>query len=293
MVTALALSAALAYGVADFLGGAVARRSTALRALLWCVPTGLALVLAGTLLTGGTPDTRSLAWGLGAGLAGGTGLMTFYRALAKGPMSVVAPVSALTASLLPVVVGVLRGERLDTAVMLGVALCLVAIGLVSMEEGRPEAADVQATGLRRHLDSGPVMAAVSGACFGIFFILLKEAGDGAGLWPLVAARLGNLLVVVAAFVVLFRLRGGDTGPKVSGRVLITLALISGALDAGANVLYFLAVRDGLLSLAAVLTSLYPAVTVLMARIAYSERLRTVQQLGLALAAAGVALVTVG
>ncbi|MFI0453403.1 EamA family transporter [Actinomadura sp. 6N118] len=287
MVTVLALGAALSYGVADFLGGAVARRSTALKALLWCVPTGLAFVVIATLLTGGTPSFPSMAWGFGAGVAGGTGLITFYRALAQGPMSVVAPVSALTASLLPVGVGLLRGERLDATVLLGVLLCLVAIGLVSMEENGE---DRQAA--TNWLDNGPVMAGLSGACFGVFFILLKEAGDGSGLWPLVAARTGNLVVILAAFLLLTRLRP-DTGPKVSGRLMIGLALLSGALDAGANALYFLAVQDGMLSLAAVLTSLYPAITVLMARIAYSERLRAVQQIGLAIAAAGVALVTVG
>ncbi|MFG1998290.1 EamA family transporter [Spirillospora sp. NPDC048911] len=287
MVTILALGAALSYGVADFLGGAVARRSTALKALLWCVPTGLTFIVIATLLTGGTPAAPSMAWGFGAGLAGGTGLITFYRALAQGPMSVVAPVSALTASLLPVGVGLLRGERLDTTVLLGVLLCLVAIGLVSMEENDDERATAT-----NWLDNGPVMAGVSGACFGVFFILLKEAGDNSGLWPLVGARLGNLVIVLAAFAVLARLRPG-AAPKVSGRLMIGLALLSGVLDAGANVLYFLAVQDGMLSLAAVLTSLYPAITVLMARIAYSERLRAVQQIGLALAAAGVALVTVG
>ncbi|MBO2453609.1 EamA family transporter [Actinomadura barringtoniae] len=135
------------------------------------------------------------------------------------------------------------------------------------------------------------MAGISGACFGIFFIMLKQAGDGAGLWPLVAARTGNLVVIVVAFI--FMARMGETGPKVSGRFLIGLALLSGALDASANALYFLAVQDGMLSLAAVLTSLYPAITVLLARVAYSERLRVVQQVGLAIAAAGVALVTVG
>ncbi|MFI6514473.1 EamA family transporter [Spirillospora sp. NPDC050679] len=293
MITALALAAALAYGVADFLGGAVARRSSALRALLWCVPTGLLLTLAGALLTAGGPAAVPMAWGLAAGLAGGTGLITFYRALARGPMSVVAPVSALTSALIPIAVGLLRGERLDAVVLAGVLLCLVAIGLVSMESDGTAERAAPAAGLRRLADSGPVMAALSGACFGIFFTVIKEAGDGAGLWPLVGARIGTLSVVLAALLALARLRPDAIGPPVPGRALVGLALLSGALDAGANVLYFLAAQQGLLSLAAVLTSLYPAVTVLMARIAYSERLRAVQRVGLVVAAAGVALVTVG
>ncbi len=126
------------------------------------------------------------------------------------------------------------------------------------------------------------MAGISGTCFGVFFVLLKEAGDGSGLWPIVGARLGNLVIVIVALLVL-AFRGGDQGPRVSGRTLIALALLSGSLDASANVLYFLAVHDGLLSLAAVRTSLYPAITMLLARVAYSERLRTVQRVGMAVA----------
>ncbi|MQY05371.1 DMT family transporter [Actinomadura macrotermitis] len=288
MVTVLALAAALAYGVADFLGGAVARRSTALKAVALCVPVGLAVLLAAALLTGGRPTGAGLAAGLAGGLAGGAGLITFYRALARGPMSVVAPVSALAAALLPVLAGVARGERLDTGSIVGVLLCLVAIGLVSMESG---GADRPAG--RSPLDNGPLMAAVSGACFGVFFIMLKAAGDGGGLWPLVAARAGNLIAVGVALLVAFRLHGGLPGPRLTGRAVVGLALLSGALDAAANTLYFLAAQAGLLSLAAVLTSLYPAITVLLARVAYSERLRAVQRVGMGVAVAGVTLVTVG
>ncbi|GAA4379264.1 DMT family transporter [Actinomadura verrucosospora] len=290
MVTVLALAAALAYGVADFLGGTVTRGSTAIRALTWCVPIGLAVVLVSALLTGGDVSPGPMAWGFVAGLCGGGGLIAFYRALARGPMSVVAPVSALAAAVIPVAVGVAQGERLDASVLLGVLLCLVAIGLVSMEAGDGPAAE--GAGRRRLLDSGPVMAALSGSCFGVFFVLLKEAGDGTGLWPIVGARLGNLAIVAVALLFLAA-RGGNAGPRLSGRKLIILALLSGSLDAGANVLYFLAVHHGMLSLAAVLTSLYPAITVLLARVAYSERLRAVQRVGMAVAVAGVALVTVG
>ena len=293
MITVLALSAALTYGVADFLGGAVTRRSTALRVLTWAVPVGLAVLLAAALVSGGSPATGPMAWGFTAGLCGGAGLLTFYRALARGPMNVVAPVSALAAAVLPVAAGIARGERLDTSVVVGVLLCLVAIGLVSMEaDNGDKSTGTAAGGRRRLLDSGPVMAGLSGTCFGIFFILLKEAGDGAGLWPIVGARVGNVALVAAALLVL-GLRGVGLGPPVPGRRLIGLALLSGTLDASANVLYFLAAHGGMLSLTAVLTSLYPAITVLLARAAYSERLRTVQRLGMAVAIAGVALVTVG
>ncbi|QFG23217.1 EamA family transporter [Actinomadura sp. WMMB 499] len=289
MVTILALGAALSYGVADFLGGAVSRRATALQALLWCVPVGFAVVLTAALIDGGAPTATSLTWGFAAGLAGGTGLLTFYGALARGPMSVVAPVSALAAAVLPVAFGVLRGERLSATVLAGVLLCLVAIGMVSMERDERETAPSS----RRLTDSGPVMAAVSGICFGVFFTILARAGEDGGLWPIVGSRVGNLAVVLVAVVVTLRVRGGNLGPRVSGRTLIALALLSGTLDASANVLFVVATQHGLLSLAAVLTSLYPAITVLLARIAYSERLRAVQRIGLAVAATGVVLVTAG
>ncbi|MFC4054492.1 EamA family transporter [Actinomadura syzygii] len=297
MVTVLALSAALAYGVADFLGGAVARKSTVLKALVWCVPGGLVVVLVVALLAPGNPALGPMVCGFAGGLFGGTGLIAFYRALARGPMSVVAPVSALAAAVLPVGVGIMRGERLDMSVLLGVLLCLVAIGLVSMEvgKGEPEDGDVAVAAVpcwRRLLDSGPLMAAVSGACFGIFYVLLKTAGDDAGLWPIVGARVGTLSIVAVALLAVV-LRGSGLGPRMPGRTMIALALLSGVLDAGANALYFLAAHRGMLSLAAVLTSLYPAITVLLARIAYSERLRVVQRVGMAVAVAGVALVTVG
>ncbi|WP_344958262.1 DMT family transporter, partial [Actinomadura miaoliensis] len=335
--------------------GTVARRSTELRALIWCVPAGLVVVLVAALAAGGSPTGPATLWGLGAGLAGGAGLIVFFRALARGPMSVIAPVSALSAAVLPVAVGTMRGERLAIGVLVGVLLCLVAIALVSMQSD-PASADAADTaeavpiireavaagqvddgramapvpgpgavveggagdepragaagpwpvmdaGRRRRqgsggerwrvLDDGPIMAGISGACFAAFFILLKGAGDDAGLWPLVAARTGNLLVVGAAVIVVMRLRGALTGPPVSGRFLVGMALLSGALDAFSNALYFVAAQRGVLSLAAVLTSLYPAITVLLARIVHGERLRGVQRIGLVVAGVGVALVTTG
>jgi drug/metabolite transporter (DMT)-like permease len=328
MITLLGLGAALVYGIADFLGGSASRRASALPVLMVSVPVGLTVLSVIAIVTGGPPTLAGLAWGFGSGLAGGAGLITFYRALASGPMSVVAPVSALAAAVLPVVVGTLRGERLAPSVLAGVLLCLVAIALVSLED-RPVAAPE--TGLvkpgRRFADSGPVMAALSGSAFGVFFVLLREAGHGSGFWPLVASRGAGFLVILTTVLVV-RLRSGGRlpgrsealrsetpdalrsdartpgpggGPPADGGVsggavvagtTLVLALASGFLDGFANLLYFLAARAGMLSLAAVLTSLYPAVTVLLARVVYSERLRVIQRLGLAVAVAGIALVTI-
>jgi drug/metabolite transporter (DMT)-like permease len=132
------------------------------------------------------------------------------------------------------------------------------------------------------------MAAVSGTGFGIFFVLLKEAGSHGGLWPLVASRGAGFAVLLTVVAVL-----GVRPSGFASRTFLLLAIASGVLDAVANVLYFLAAQSGMLSLAAVLASLYPAVTVLLARTVYSERLRMIQQVGMAIALAGIALVTVG
>lgn len=285
MVTILGLLAALGYGAADFLGGAASRRSTVFNALLLSTPVGLALMFLIAAGAGGTPTPASLGWGLASGLAGGTGLISFYRALARGPMSVVAPVSALAAAIIPVMVGAARGERLNAAALAGVALCLLAIGLVSMEPGGKAEPKQDAA---RFIDSGPVMAAVSGACFGVFFVMIKQAGSSGGLWPLVAARGAGLAILLTVLAV-----RGVRPAGLRDRGFVALAVASGAIDSLANVLYSMAAQRGMLSLAAVLTSLYPAVTVLLARTVYSERLRRIQQVGMAVAVAGIALVTVG
>ncbi|MEO5875933.1 MAG: EamA family transporter [Streptosporangiaceae bacterium] len=289
-MTVLALSAALFYGIADFLGGAASRRATALSVLLVSVPIGLLTLAVASVLTGGSPAAGGLAWGFGSGLVSGLGFLAFYRALAKGPMSVVAPVSALAAAVVPVAVGLIGGERLNNRILLGVVLCMCAIGLVSIERGKAAAAP----GSR--LDSGPVLAALAGVGFGAFFVLVKQAGSGGGLWPLVASRAGVLAILLATVLVLARTSA--TGQAAGFRALrnrTTMAYVVGAgvLDVIANVSYFKASQGNLLSVVAVLTSLYPAITVLLARLVYGERFHLIQRLGLAVALTGVALVTVG
>jgi uncharacterized membrane protein len=295
-----ALAAAVSYGTADFFGGAAARRQTALAVLLVSTPIGLLAMVAVALLTGGHATAAGLAWGAAAGTCGGLGVMLFYHALAVGPMSVVAPVSALTAALLPVAAALVAGERPATPVLAGVALCLVAIVLVSLDKrtehvdpapagggpgavaGGTPAAAAGAGRARR----GIVFAVVAGCGFGLFFVLVRHAGDGTGMWPLVTARSAGWLVAVVAAVA--------TGSRVArGRVTFGMAVCSGVLDAAGNALYLLASRAGDLTVAAVLTSLYPAVTVLLARLTYRETLRPVQKVGLAVAAVAVVLTATG
>lgn len=233
-------------------------------------------------------------------------------------MTIVAPTSALTATVLPVAVSIADGERASASVYAGALICLAAVVLVSTA-GSPAAAtgaddgtgEAGATGdgvtargahvARTHAASivhrlaargfharaiGYGLAA--GATFGLFFIFLRNAGRSGALWPIVASRLTGLVIIVIAAAI-WRVR-----PVIAagGASLLLAVFGSGILDASANVSYVVATRHGLFGLAVVLTSLYPGVTVVLARFVLGERLRAVQLAGLLLAALGVILVTV-
>ncbi|MGI5223905.1 EamA family transporter [Actinoallomurus sp. CA-142502] len=278
MIIALALSSAIVFGAGDFCGGAASRRGGATGVLVLSLPAGLVLLLAVALALGDGSSGGALTWGVASGLAGGGALLVFYRALAQGPMSVVAPVSGLMAAVVPAVVGVAQGDRLSPMAITGIVLCLVAICFVSIEPS-----DEQRTraGLR-----GPLLALLAGAGFGAFFVLIQQGDDGT-LWPLVASKaVGVVIVVIAALATRSR-------PPVHDRVTAGIALLAGSLDVLGNALYVLASRAGMLSIAGVLSSLYPASTVVLARLVYGERLRPIQRVGLVVAVAGVGLVTSG
>ena len=292
-LTIFALFSALLYGTADFLGGAAARRTAVLGVLVVSVPFGAAIIVAAALLAGSPgPTATELAWGAASGLAGGFGLIVFYAGLAAGPMSLVAPLSALAATLLPVGVALAGGEHLPGPAFLGMAACLAAIVLVSMDQrGPPRAAQAgprwPPRASRLPAGRGLLYGLVAGVAFGLFFVLVKQAAPAGGFWPLVASRAAGTLVVGAAAV---WTRSGP--PQWSHeRRTVVMALLAGAFDACANVLYVLAVSAGLFTIAVVLTSLYPAVTVLFARVVLGERMRRVQGAGLVLAAVGIVLVT--
>lgn len=288
MGTILALAAALAYGSADFLGGAASRRARPVAVLAVTAPAGAAVVLVSALLGSaagiggpGAGGTSGLAWGAAAGVAGAAGLIMFYAGFATAPMSVVAPVSALVATLLPLGVAVAQGERPGPPVIAGGLICLGAVVLVSLERGagseRPAADRLRGLGY----------GAVSGAFFGLFFLFFRSAGASAVLWPVAVARLAGTAVAFGACLL------ARTRPAWSGapRGVLVMALASGAVDAAANVCYVLATRLGLFGIAVVITSLYPGVTVLLARLVLGERMRWVQRVGLVLAGVGLILVT--
>ncbi len=292
MLAVLALGAALLYGSADFLGGAAARRTAVLAVLLTAGVAGVVVQAPAALLAGGPPRAIGIEWGLAAGAVGGIGLMLFYAGLAAGPMSVVSPVSALASTLLPVGVAVAEGERPGVAVYVGAVLCLAATVLVSSGARQSEVARAEAEQPQRSAAiwslrlRGVGLGLASGAAFGLFFLFIRNGGETGAFWPALAARcVGLAIYAVAALVV----RTRPTSWR-AGWPLFVAVVGAGALDAAANISYVLATRAGLLGPAVVLTSLYPAVTVLLARLALREQMRRTQQAGLLLAAVGIALI---
>jgi drug/metabolite transporter (DMT)-like permease len=276
MIIMFALASAIVFGAGDFCGGAASRRGGSTPVLLVSLPTGLGLLLIVAVTLGGGSDPGALTWGLASGLAGGAGLLVFYRALAEGPMSVVAPVSGLMAAVVPAVVGVASGDRLSLTAFAGMGLCLVAICFVSMEKGGGSARRMR----------GPILAVLAGTGFGLFFVLIQQGDDGT-LWPLVASKAISVVMVAVAAAV----AGRGPSAVLRDRVTLGIALLAGSLDVLGNALYVFAARAGMLSIAGVLSSLYPASTVLLARLVYGERLRPIQRIGLVVAVAGVGLVT--
>jgi drug/metabolite transporter (DMT)-like permease len=275
---ALALGASCCWGIADFTGGLKSRHLPVPLVLLVVEGTGalaVALVIAATHEP--LPDTRSVVFSLVAGTAGILGLAGFYRALAIGTMSIVAPISA-TGVALPVIVGIATGDRLSTIVSAGLVVTVAGVVLASREQNADAggaAADRLSIGLA-------LMAAVG---FGTYFALADVAADGSVLWLLLLARIA-VLPVMAGAVLIARPplpRRGD---------LVTLAG-AGLLDITATGLYGVANTKGALSIVSVVGALYPVTTVLLARLVLSERLHPIQAAGVAAAFAGVALIVAG
>jgi drug/metabolite transporter (DMT)-like permease len=277
MVVLLGLAAAVLYGGGDFLGGMATRRAHVLTVLTMVESAGVIVALAAAVLSGGPASLPGLAWGFGAGAIGGLGLIVFYAGLAAGPMSVVAPVPGLVATVLPVAVALAEGERPGAGVYAGALLCLVAIVLASAAPGT----DRQTSGtIARAIGYGTA----SGVAFGLFFLLIRNAGESGEVWPVAAGRIGELAAVLAAAAVL--------RPGLRGVPMKLAAVSAGVIDVVANLCYVAATRTGSFGLAVVLASLYPGVTVLLARVVLGERLRWIQRLGLGLAAFGIILVTI-
>jgi len=273
----LALGAAVFYGAADFLGGIVTRRATTVATVLTTQGAGLLMLLVCTpLMLDRTLDRHDVVFAMLAGLTGSIGVALLYKALAIGPMSVVAPVTAVCAVIVPLVVGLLQGEAIAAPAALGVVMAIAAVGLLGMTPaGTATAAADVARGVR--------VALASGVAVGGFLVALGQTSTAAGLWPLAVSRAVSVTLFTAMAL-------ATRQPLVVPRPAMAAALACGGLDMVANALYLVAVRQGQLSLVATLASLYPASTVMLARIVLGERLGRWQQLGVASAIAAIVLI---
>ncbi len=280
MIYLWALGSAVLYGAADFTGGLATRRASTIPIVFLSQLSGLvSLLLLLPLLEAATPTRLDMVWGVVAGHTGGVGVALLYRALAIGTMAVVAPTTAVCAVTIPVVVSVFLGERPAPLAVLGIVLGVVSIVLVS-KQTTPAGDDTS------RYSKGVGTALASGVAIGFFFLALAQTRTEAGMWPLVASRsLSVLLFGVAAI-------AGRSAIRMPGPVL-GLAVLCGFIDMLANALYLVAARVGPLSIVVTLSSLYPASTVLLARVVLGERLNLWQVSGVGCALAAVVLIVWG
>ena len=275
MALLLALGASLSWGAGDFLGGLASRRASVLAVLPLTQGVGfvgVAVVVA--IAQDPVPGWGPAAVAAAAGLAGAVGLACLYRGMAIGAMGVVAPISAL-AAVVPFTIGVAGGERPSMLQLVGVVAALIGIVLVSRGPGGTGSARAAGVGL----------ALVAAAGFGFYFTLTDVAADGAGApWTVFVSRGTATAVAIVAFLI-------ARPPLRLDRALLRLVLAVGLFDVAANVLFSVATTKGLVSIVSVLASLYPVVTVVLARVVLGERTSTEQRFGAAGALAGAALIT--
>ena len=280
----LALIAALAYGAADFYGGLATRRLPAATVVLRSNSLAFPCLLLASLGVTGTLTGRDAAAGALAGIASTAGLLLLFRALAEGTMSIVAPITAVLAAVVPMTVGLGTGERPPLLALAGLPVALAAVVLL--------AAPPTAGGSRLAAPTGNLLAALgAGLAFGIFFVALDATSHDAGLWPVVASQ-GTGIALLSAFKLFGGGRSRRKGAAPNGASPQWPAVVaSGLFSAVAHVSFLLATRRGLLTLVAVIASLYPASTLLLARLFLGERIAGLQRFGAVLAGVAVVLVS--
>jgi len=271
---AFALAASLSWGARDFSGGLATRRAQVLSVVVAAYAVGLILLIAFALIWSEPfPTTLDFIWGSVAGLAGAVGLVAFYQALAVGRMGVVAPIAAMLSAAVPVLFGAFFEGLPGPLQLIGFVLALLAVGLISglgVVKGRPK---------------GLGLALLAGLGFGSFFILISRVSHGAVFWPLAAARLSSFLFLLAVVLI----RRQKVLPE---KPVLPIVLLAGALDVAGNAFFVLATHAGRLDVAAILSSLYPAVTVLLASIILRERVTRLQTIGILVALVAIPLISV-
>ena len=273
LALALGLVSSVSWGIADFLGGVASRRAAALTVVALSQAVGLVLALAVVAATRtGPPPTEDLLLGVAAGVSGVIGLVAFYRGMAVGSISIIAPISALGA-LVPLAVDLVAGRTPGTLALVGMAVALTGAAIAARAPGPAS---------RR----GIGLALVAAVGFGGFFALLGEAAAESAVWGLTSARLGSVPLALAAILVV------GPGVALAGRT-VAMVCAAGVLDASANMLFALGSQRGLVSVVAVVGSLYPVVTVILAGAILDERLSRLQAAGAVLALGGVVLIAAG
>lgn len=280
MITVLlGLASALAWGGADFAGGLASRKVGAYRAVLIAEFVGQIVLLTALAFHRDTfLSLHGFLTAVCAGAIGSLGLLTLYQAMANGKMSIAAPVSALLAAALPVIFSALTEGLPKTSQMIGFILALGAIWLVTQSEGET----------RPHLEhlSDLRLPFLAGIGFGTYFILMHGVAQEATLWPMVASRTGGMLLLGLVVLVIRRESLGI--PRADWPIVA----VSGALDVGGNLFFILASQTGRVDLAAVLCSLYPGVTVLLAWLLLKEHLSSGQRLGILTTLVAIGLMTI-
>ncbi|MFJ9362529.1 EamA family transporter [Streptomyces mirabilis] len=269
----LALGSSLAYGCADFLGGLGARKAHVLRTVMIAAPASLAVELLLWPFLGASFSAGALGWGAASGIASAAAFALLYRTLAIGPMNILSPVTALVSATLPVAVGLLQGEHLGAAGLVGLPLALVAVILVSAGHG---------AGSARPSRTALLSAFGAGGAIALQLVFLHQAPSDTGVAPLIIGRAVSSAVILAAAGLMYGRLGSE-------RPAYAMSTAAGVLDSMANLLFLLAARSGDLTVVAVITALYPAGTVLLARGVLAERIRRGQLVGLGTAAVAVSL----
>ncbi|HKV45122.1 MAG TPA: DMT family transporter [bacterium] len=263
LASILGLASAASWGAGDFVGGLTARRAHVLGVVVVSQCAGVLFLIALALVRAEPlPAIATLSWAGAAGLSGGVGLTALYRALAVGQMGVAAPITAVVAAALPVLYGSLSAGIPDTPRLVGFALAIAGIWRISRGSERTERPD----------GIGPAMLA--GVGFGGFYILIHQVGAPAVFWPLAAAKITPVALMSTTALLGRR-------PWVPTISLIPLLALAGGLDVGGNVFFVLASQTGRLDVSAILSSLYPATTLLLARGILKERITRSQATGMA------------
>jgi drug/metabolite transporter (DMT)-like permease len=282
-VTALlALISAVFIGGADFVGGITSRTANGIRVGAYVALVGLPMALAVSLVADTEQVTRvDVGWSVLAGASVAVGIGCFYLGMARGLISVVAPVAAVTGAVFPVGYALLRGERPGPIALVGLVIAFVAVAVVSFapSEQHPEATTVDRTVLG--------LALGSGVLFGLFYIAFSRVSDDAGLWPVTIERAAASVVLVLAALVMTR------GPITGLRRMLPAILLIAMLEVAATVPLLIALQRGPVAIASVVASLYPVTTVLLAGFVLRERLSRLQYVGVLCALVSVALVSSG